>query len=181
MWLRTYRGFYCVSYNHILIVAFICSTSVLLTSSSNTAHFDAGFYGDFDVTTNVSDANGTVAYTHHIHNLSSTTETIEDDSFSSGSSYGSDYSTTKGGCYQEPTYTACNTSYTGSHTGDAQDTTWGTGGGWFPIYGGYCPKCGKWNERGNSSSLYCTNSVFSGYKANCGYTSGQVLSVTITY
>ena len=169
---------------------------MLLTSSSNTVSFGAGYYDDFVVSTDLSSISGDIEYVHHIHSTTTTTET-EVNSEASTSSVSGGYADTyqassKGGCFTTPvvTYITC------THSLRSADRIGGTSGD--------CPVCHSWHDNDAASVTYNAGSVCgqtvtighthwwsstythqvpvtTGYSRGCGYTNGQIISATITY
>lgn len=185
-------------------------TQFVLTKENIPMYFKAGYYNDFDVSTDVSLLSSRkIVYKHHKCSNTQTDATYEDDTFSTNGAptcpntttvNGQIVSTVKGGCYQTPYYKY---SYSVNHpavytthnfvtiTNDAggvvdRCTRCGmvighnTGSSWG---GNTCKVRDAWTE---NASGYSTNRPSQGLQAtyylkSCGKSNGQLISADIFY
>ena len=142
-----------------------------------------GYYDSITITADFPDRN--VRYTHHIHSTETQDETVVDESFSSGADYGSETSSSKGGCFVKEIKGACN------GRGVATEIRYGgyyvdaDGDGNLDqniFYVGSCKTCGGTiYADGIGEEGKCTNQRVIGYKAACGRVAGQVIAAEVTY
>ena len=153
------------------------SNSVVLTSTNNTATFEPGYYSGFTVTTNISNAGGTISYKHHVHSTDSTDEFVSTATPSITSDGVADNyrSSVKGGCFTTPVY-GTKTVVCGHYemqSGDASGN-----------YHYNCDNCGKYKYDDHGGYHYITavdyNNII-GYTCSCGRTRGQVIEAVIAY
>ena len=90
-------------------VAYRGGTDIILTDTEKTKTFPAGYYDEFKVTGDFKDIpNASLTYTHHVHSLTSTSESLENETSereSINAQYLDDYqSTTSSGCFTSPLY-----------------------------------------------------------------------------
>ena len=156
---------------------------------------EAGYYPSVEISTTLNPT-GNVTYTHHIHSLTTTTATEDNDQAASDSvsgGYSDSYvATSSGGCFTKyvANYQTCSHNITGVS---------GTSGS-----SGDCSVCHSWHDNSPVSVTYGSGSVCgqtvtidhthgwsntythqvlvsSGYTATCGYTNGQIIKATIEY
>lgn len=133
---------------------------------------EEGYYGSSTVSTDPSPLPAKIEYTHHVHSLSSRTSTVTDEN-PLHSGYGSETSTSQGGCYQSSNQHQC-TGYV--HENVQQMTNHGMD------WTGFCNVCGhEDNSLQPNETARCRRMIGSGYSTTCGYKSGQIISATITY
>ena len=159
--------------------------NTVLSDEKRSIAVEAGYYEGGNVSTTTNPV-GNITFTHHVHSLTSTTDTIEDKN-GDAKGYGtdSDYSDTKGGCYQDMVYEKCGKKYTASVTSEVRYTT--TGQEYYTV-SSRCPVCGTLNSRQAGYHAYdapeqftCTGKKLKGYKASCGYSTGQIIKAEIIY
>lgn len=176
--------------------------SSVLTSSNNTVSYEAGYYENFTVSTNITNVPGIITYTYHHHSLTDPNYTT---SSASGGSYLDSYqSTTRGGCFTTPYY----------HVQGTITSTCGSGLVWeydasenrsrLKCHREGCSnynhtqqyEVGGWQKDGRVEGT-CTgtvttyvdkwttsassNVVATKYIRSCGKSEGQIASATITY
>ncbi|WP_026653377.1 hypothetical protein [Butyrivibrio proteoclasticus] len=153
----------------------------------------SGYYDGVTITNDVTSAGGTVTYFHHVHSLTSPTESIATDSAAvTTDGLDDDYHADEpSGCYSVAYYkhvtnygAQCNARYSYTRpNGKTQDD-----------YHGNCNHCGRdlcvnghsgWASCSNCNKpTYDTNpenGIFAYYGCACGYTKGQIVKVEIAY
>lgn len=185
-------------------------TQFVLTKENIPMYFKAGYYNDFDVSTDVSLLSSKkIVYKHHKCSNTQTDATYEDNTFSTSGAptcpnvttvNGQIVSTVKGGCYQTPyykySYTVNHPATYGKHdfywkvTGPSSGETTcrycgmvigtGTESSWG---GNTCKRSNAWTE---SASGYSTSRPSQGLQAtyylkSCGKSNGQLISADIFY
>ena len=160
--------------------------NVILSNDNRSQTLPAGYYDGITISADISGLPTNVTYTHHVHSHESTTETVVDNSFASGSEYGEETSSQTGGCYLTPIYGPCG--------GSGVATEKEYGGSYYDTDGdgkldrnvfhvGICDVChsrifaNSIGERGNCTNQY----AIKGYTTGCGYVSGQIISAVVNY
>ncbi|MBQ6588450.1 MAG: hypothetical protein IJI01_07220 [Butyrivibrio sp.] len=161
------------------------SANIALSRENNTQTLEGGYYDSITVTADVSLLPANITYTHHVHSNGSTDERVVDGSFSSGSAYGSETSSSSGGCFGQPIYGPCG--------GSGVATSVDYGGYYFDVdgdgvldqnifYVGNCTSCGGGiMANGIGEVGRCDNQRIIGYRASCGRVAGQVIAAEVTY
>ena len=150
---------------------------VILDASKQKTTLPAGYYSSIEISTTLNPT-GTTKYTHHIHSTANKTSTIVDQSFSSGAAYGEETSKTSGGCYTKALSGICGTSVTCNSEDWGGITSDGTRN---HIWYAHCPNCSNRIEGERGETKTCTRWINSGYEADCGYVSGQVIKAETTF
>ncbi len=161
------------------------SANIALSRENNTQTLEGGYYDSITVTADVSLLPANITYTHHVHSNGSTDERVVDGSFSSGSAYGSETSSSSGGCFGQPIYGPCG--------GSGVATSVDYGGYYFDVdgdgvldqnifYVGNCTSCGGGIQASGIGEVgKCQNQRVIGYRASCGRVAGQVIAAEVTY
>lgn len=161
------------------------SVNIALSRENNSQTLEGGYYDSITVTADVSMLPANITYTHHVHSNGSTDERVVDGSFSSGSAYGSETSSSKGGCFGQPIYGPCG--------GSGVATSVDYGGYYFDVdgdgvldqnifYVGNCSSCGGGIMASGIGEVgKCENQRIIGYKASCGRVAGQIIAAEVTY
>ena len=161
------------------------TVNIALSRENSSQTLEGGYYDSITVTADVTMLPANITYTHHVHSNGSTGETVVDDSFSSGSAYGSETSNSSGGCYGSPIYGPCG--------GWGVATRIDYGGYYFDrdgdgvldqniFYVGTCNSCGGGIDADGIGEVgKCNNQRIIGYRASCGRVAGQVIAAEVTY
>ena len=162
-------------------------TDCVLTSTDNQIHFEPGYYDAFTVSTDAENikVKGELTYTHHVHSLTTTTESVDNDQLATTSVpavYGDTYMTsTPQGCFTQPHYVI---TYRRENFGENTGSWAGDQNG-EACYTYQCSYCGRKYRScgGNDGCMHNieVSRVCDGYTAGCGHVNGQVTDVHIHY